>query len=92
MVKVYVIHILHNMGVVQTSVKAIRKNSTGSDFRRGRINLIEGTNITLTVADDPTNNEVDVTIASSGGGSGITMGEAQALKAGLTNTFITALS
>lgn len=80
------------MGVVQASIKAVRKNSTGSDFRRGRINLIEGSNITLTVADDPTNNEVDVTIASSGGGSGISMGMAQAVRAGFVNTATTALS
>tara|TARA_R110000868_G_scaffold337378_1_gene598287 strand:+ start:1529 stop:1771 length:243 start_codon:yes stop_codon:yes gene_type:complete len=80
------------MGVVQTSFKAVRKNSTGSDFRRGRINLIEGSNITLTVADDTTNNEVDVTIASSGGGTGITQGMGQAIRAGYVNTFITALS
>ncbi len=32
---------------------------------RSRINLIEGTNITLTVADDSANDEIDVTIATS---------------------------
>lgn len=36
---------------------------------RKRLNLIEGTNITLTMADDAANDEVDVTIAASGGGS-----------------------
>ncbi len=46
----------------------VRKNSTGSVFTRRRLNLIEGTNVTLTVADDAGNGEVDVTIASSGGG------------------------
>lgn len=80
------------MPVVQTSIKAIRKNSTGSDFRRGRINMIEGSNITLTVTDDPTNNEVDVTIASTGGGSGITQGMGQAINAMHVQTYITALS
>lgn len=34
---------------------------------RRRINLIEGSNITLTVADDAANEEVDVTITSAGG-------------------------
>src|SRR5688500_2848905 len=46
---------------------AVRKNSGGSDFIRRRLNLIEGTGITLTVADDSGNEEVDVTIATSGG-------------------------
>jgi hypothetical protein len=46
---------------------AVRKNSTGVGFTRPRINLIEGTNVTLTVADDTTDDEVDVTVAASGG-------------------------
>jgi hypothetical protein len=45
----------------------VRKNSAGSTFERRRINLIEGANVTLTVADDSANEEVDVTIAASGG-------------------------
>lgn len=46
----------------------IRKN-TGADVgTRPRLNLIEGSNITLTVVDDAGSNEVDITIASSGGG------------------------
>jgi hypothetical protein len=49
----------------------VRKNSGASDVgSRRRLNLIEGANVTLTVADDPTDEEVDVTITSSGGGSG----------------------
>lgn len=48
----------------------VRKNSTGSEYTRRRLNLIEGSNITLTVADDSTDNEVDVTIAAASGGSG----------------------
>jgi hypothetical protein len=35
---------------------------------RRKLNLIEGTNITLTMADDAVNEEVDVTIAAAGGG------------------------
>lgn len=80
------------MPVIQTSFKAVRKNSTGSDFRRARINFIEGANVTLTVTDDSTNNEVDVTIAGSAGGSGLTQGQVQAVKAGHAYTTITALS
>jgi hypothetical protein len=49
------------------SILAVRKNSTGSEYRRRRLNFIEGSNVTLTVADDPTDDEVDVTIAASGG-------------------------
>ena len=50
-------------------VKA-RKNSTGSTFGpRARFNFIEGSGVTLTVADDATNDEIDVTIAAAGGGS-----------------------
>jgi len=50
---------------------AVRKNSTGSVFTRRRLNLIEGTNVTLTVADDSGDEEVDVTINASGGSSTI---------------------
>jgi hypothetical protein len=46
----------------------VRKNSDGSTFTRRRLNLIEGANVTLTIADDSVNEEVDVTIAASGGG------------------------
>jgi hypothetical protein len=49
----------------------VRKNSNPSDVgSRRRLNFIEGANVTLTLADDSTDEEVDVTIASSGGGSG----------------------
>ncbi len=49
-----------------------RKNSGGSDFERGRLNLIEGSGITITMADDSGNNEIDVTIAASGSSSYVT--------------------
>lgn len=49
---------------------AVRKNTGGADVgERRRLNLIEGSNVTLTVTDDPVDEEIDVTIASSGGGS-----------------------
>lgn len=48
----------------------VRKNSTGSTFTRKRLNLIEGSNVTLTVADDAVNDEVDITIAAAAGGAG----------------------
>lgn len=47
----------------------VRRNSTGSTYTRSRLNLIEGTNVTLTVADDSVDNEVDVTINAAGGGN-----------------------
>lgn len=43
----------------------VRKNSTGTVFTRQQINLIEGSNITLTVADDAGTPEIDVTITAS---------------------------
>lgn len=36
------------------------------------LNFIEGSNITITAVDDPTNNKVDITIGASGGGGGVT--------------------
>lgn len=47
----------------------VRKNSAGSTFTRKRLNLIEGSNVTLTVADDSVNDEIDITIAAASGGS-----------------------
>ena len=43
----------------------VRKNSGVNVGTRQRLNLIEGSNVTLTVTDDGPNNEVDVTIAAS---------------------------
>lgn len=48
----------------------VRKNSGADVGTRPRVNLIEGSNITLTVLDDAGGNEVDVTIAAAGGGGG----------------------
>jgi len=81
------------MGAVIPPVVKARKNSTGTVFVRPRINLIEGSNVTLTVSDDASDNEIDITIASSAaGGSGITQGMGQAIRAGMVYTGITALS
>lgn len=47
----------------------VRKNGGADVGSRRRLNLIEGANITLTVTDDAGNEEVDITIAASAGGS-----------------------
>ncbi|MGQ9565604.1 MAG: hypothetical protein ACUVT5_03545, partial [Candidatus Bathyarchaeales archaeon] len=50
----------------------VRKNNGPSDVgSRRRLNFIEGPNVTLTVSDDPADEEIDVTIAASSDGSGI---------------------
>jgi len=58
------------MGWLSGIFRRLRKNSTGSDYQgRSRLNLIEGSNVTITVADDKDNDEIDVTIAASASGS-----------------------
>lgn len=53
-----------------THKRDVRIAKAGVDVgTRNRLNLIEGANVTLTVADDAGNDEVDVTIAASAGGS-----------------------
>lgn len=51
----------------------VRKNSTGSLFTRRTFNLIEGSNVTLTVADDDVDDEIDVTVEAIGS---VSMGDA----------------
>jgi hypothetical protein len=52
-----------------TARVAVRKNSGGTNVgARRRLNLIEGTNITLTVADDGASEEVDITIDAAASG------------------------
>lgn len=48
----------------------VRKNSGSDVGSRRRINFVEGANVTITLADDAGNEEVDVTIEASGGGGG----------------------
>ena len=47
----------------------VRKNSGADIGARRRLNYIEGANVTLTIADDPTDQEIDVTVASAVGAS-----------------------
>lgn len=52
---------------LSANARVMVRKGTGSDVGpRRRLSLIEGTNMTLTVADDSVNEEVDVTIASAG--------------------------
>jgi hypothetical protein len=46
----------------------VRKNGGADVGTRARLNLIEGSGVTLTVADDAGDGEVDVTIAAAAGG------------------------
>jgi len=45
----------------------VSKNSAAAVGRRRTLNLIEGANITLTIAEDVGGDEIDVTIAAAGG-------------------------
>lgn len=47
----------------------VRKNSTGAVYSRRRLNLIEGSGATITLADDSGNEEIDITVAASGSGA-----------------------
>lgn len=58
-----------NQSVSGGGIRA-QKNSTGTTYGpQPIVNLIEGTSITLTVAEDANNKRINVTIASSGGGA-----------------------
>jgi hypothetical protein len=64
--------------IANTSTQKIEvtKNSGAVVGTRKQLNFIEGTNVTLTIADDAGNDQVDITIAASGGGgSGLTQPE-----------------
>lgn len=56
---------LRRLGDALTGIR-VRKNSGTSTFERTRLNFIEGSNVTLTVADDAAGDEVDITIAATG--------------------------
>lgn len=66
--------LLHDMGVAINAMTSggmvtIRKNTGANVGTRPRLNLVEGSNVTLTVLDDGVGDEVDITIAASGGSS-----------------------
>lgn len=57
---------------IRSDVNA-RINSGGSVFARKRINLIAGTNITLAIADDSVNDEIDITVTAAAATSGVSI-------------------
>jgi hypothetical protein len=59
-------HLVANADDIDWTGVTLRKNSGANVGTRRRINLIEGTNITITEADDAVGDEVDVTLAVSG--------------------------
>lgn len=57
-------------GILDNNARvAVGKNSAAATGTRRKVNFIEGSNVTLTVADDAGNEEVDVTIAAASGAS-----------------------
>lgn len=56
--------------VITWNGSQVRKNSTGSTFTRRRLNFIEGTGVTMTIADDSGSDEIDITINSTATGTG----------------------
>jgi hypothetical protein len=59
-------------GLTADAQKVTVRKNTGADVgTRQRLNFIEGSNVTLTVADDAGSSEVDITIAASAPGTSV---------------------
>ena len=56
-----------NLLFTTNSLVEVSKNGTSVGYEP-TLNFIEGSNITITTADDPTNSKVDITIDATGGG------------------------
>lgn len=54
----------------------VTKNSGAVVGTRKQLNFVEGSNVTLTITDDGVNDQVDITVAATGGGSSIVAQEA----------------
>lgn len=65
-------NLIQSVDIDNNARVAVAKNSGATVGTRRKLNLVEGTNVTLTVSDDVANEKVDVTIAASGGGGGTT--------------------
>jgi len=65
--------LLAKLELMLQSDSDIKVQKNGLDVgQEPTLNFIEGSNITITAVDDPTNNKVDITIDASGGGGGVT--------------------
>lgn len=51
--------------ILEGQAVTVRKNSAGAEVTQPRLNLIEGANIAITLADDPVGSEADITLALS---------------------------
>lgn len=72
---------LRRLGDALTGIQ-VRKNTGTTTYERTRLNFIEGSNVTLTVTDDAASDEVDITIAASGGGGGAPTGATYIVQTG----------
>jgi len=55
--------------IIDSIAKIIVRKNSGADIgARHRLNFIEGANVTLTIVDDIPDDEIDITIAATGGG------------------------
>ena len=63
------------------SLVYVRERPAASQGPRRTINLIEGANVTITVADNAGNEEIDVTIAAAGG-AGVSASATRTITAG----------
>lgn len=63
--------------IANTSTQRVEvvKNSGAVVGTRKQLNFIEGSNVTLTIADDAGGDQVDITIAAAGGGGGVSDGD-----------------
>jgi hypothetical protein len=60
--------------LAQGAARIIVRKNAGADLGpRPRLNLVEGSNISLTASDDATDNEIDVTISTGPGGDSISV-------------------
>jgi len=75
---------------IGTALGEIERAGVSGPFTQPKLNFVQGSNITLTVADDAANDRVNVTISGSAGGFNTKDAARNAVNG--TNTFVTNLS